>query len=140
MIYLELFFVWDVSLGRCSSPSPPPFFFLPMGDDFSIIICWKSSISSIELLYSFLTDQLAYFVWMGSFLTSLIVKPGRLILFFLSKIVLAILVSLLLTINFIVILPVSTKNCTYFVSSIPKYFIFWLIIFAIVVFMFIASV
>lgn len=121
--------------------STPPPFFLPMNDDLSVIICWKSSISSIELLYSFLTNlwERHICVWMGSFLSSLIVKPGRLILFFLSKIVLAILVSLLLSTNVIVILPVSTKNCTCFVRSIPKYFIFWLIIFAIVFFLFVSA-
>lgn len=31
MIYLELFFVWDVSLGGCSSPSPPPLLFFAYG-------------------------------------------------------------------------------------------------------------
>lgn len=130
MIYLELLLVWDVSLGGYSSPSPLHIlFFLPMNDDLSVIICWKSSISSIELLYSFLTVlwERHICVCVGSFLSYLIVKPGRLIVFFLSKIVLAILVSLLLNTNFIVILPVSTKNCTCFVRSIPKYFIFdWL--------------
>ena len=84
-------------------------------------------------------------VCVGSFLSSLIVNPGRLNLFFLSKIVLAILVSLLLNINFTVILPVSTKICTYFVRSIPKYFsvdwlylifsLFWYLVF----FLFVAT-